>query len=568
MATLNNPSSPAGSQSFFDFTSPQIPSSPAWSFSTSSLESLRLPLSKAPKKQVKMAVTPTTEDEFEALPPAIQRKYFSTLERLRFAQASSENIHHNPRQTSSSHSSSGSSSRIGSRQPSLSARAESPRLSKSNPSLKPALVSQPDAQFWLSLPNKVKSRHFSYEERQQLEGKCERVILDPADEALIRHSRQDTPSLATLDSMSTDSDLSADSSKDRAILNSLDMSDTINESFRWLDEEEELDLSLGLDEYHAHLASNAFVQPLPNNGHSRRPSFRRAALYATRTLGRSSTSSGAPQRNSRLMQVDQGRPAPKVVAPPGPAHDVRDSISAIDPEAKYYQDPEARLKLRVYLASPQKFDEAIEFGFPSTYSAMSGAVSSQYPSSPRSPQSPHSPRRPTLDSARSELEAQTFLDDNASMLEEADDTSVGDIDLPLTPCESEPTLRPEQFPSVPGPVFSRQSSEHSSRLRLADSYAHAWAGSREMTLRMTLTRPDLRADESVLYGWQHQSTEDDPLALEELPRTTDSVAEPAKMGPFGGLDGWAEPERSGVVKKLWNRVKPEFNSKKGGCTGF
>ncbi|KAK5196777.1 hypothetical protein LTR16_006689, partial [Cryomyces antarcticus] len=35
-------------------------------------------------------------------------------------------------------------------------------------------------------------------------------------------------------------------------------------------------------------------------------------------------------------------------------------------EAKHYTDPEARMKLRLYLASPQKFDEALEFGFPSS----------------------------------------------------------------------------------------------------------------------------------------------------------------------------------------------------------
>jgi len=41
-------------------------------------------------------------------------------------------------------------------------------------------------------------------------------------------------------------------------------------------------------------------------------------------------------------------------------------INSTDTDAAYYQDPEARLKLRVYLAFPQKFDEAVEFGFPST----------------------------------------------------------------------------------------------------------------------------------------------------------------------------------------------------------
>jgi hypothetical protein len=41
-----------------------------------------------------------------------------------------------------------------------------------------------------------------------------------------------------------------------------------------------------------------------------------------------------------------------------------------------------------------------------------------------------------------------------------------------------------------------------------------------MTLRMTLTRPDLRADDDQLYGWQAtpspKQQKDDPLALEDL----------------------------------------------------
>jgi hypothetical protein len=45
-----------------------------------------------------------------------------------------------------------------------------------------------------------------------------------------------------------------------------------------------------------------------------------------------------------------------------------------------------------------------------------------------------------------------------------------------------------------------------------------------MTLRMTLTRPDLRANEDELYGWQPSSPKplkDDPLALEDLVLTDD-----------------------------------------------
>jgi len=79
-----------------------------------------------------------------------------------------------------------------------------------------------------------------------------------------------------------------------------------------------------------------------------------------------------------------------------------------------------------------------------------------------------------------------------------------------------------------------------------------------MTLRMTLTRPDLRADESVLYGFQ-RSSKDDPLALEELPPMSEDTG--GAVGPFGGPDGWGPPREDGIVKKLWKKVKPNGQKK-------
>lgn len=73
-----------------------------------------------------------------------------------------------------------------------------------------------------------------------------------------------------------------------------------------------------------------------------------------------------------------------------------------------------------------------------------------------------------------------------------------------------------------------------------------------MTLRMTLTRPDLRADETTLYGWQTNKSplREEPLALEDLDEKFDV------RGPLGGIDGWGPTEKeNGVVKRLWNRVR-------------
>ena len=70
-----------------------------------------------------------------------------------------------------------------------------------------------------------------------------------------------------------------------------------------------------------------------------------------------------------------------------------------------------------------------------------------------------------------------------------------------------------------------------------------------MTLRMTLTRPDLRADETQLYGWQSAKSlsRDGPVDAEEKYDV---------KGPFGGLDGWGPPEKESTgIKRFWNKVK-------------
>ena len=83
-----------------------------------------------------------------------------------------------------------------------------------------------------------------------------------------------------------------------------------------------------------------------------------------------------------------------------------------------------------------------------------------------------------------------------------------------------------------------------------------------MTLRMTLTRPDLRADETTLYGWQN--LEKKGRGDEE--KEGEKIGGEDMRGPLGGLDGWdAGPERDssdpGVVKRFWMRVRSSQRNK-------
>jgi hypothetical protein len=209
----------------------------------------------------------------------------------------------------------------------------------------------------------------------------------------------------------------------------------------------------------------------------------------------------------------------------------------IDPDAVYYRNPEARHKLRQYLASPQKFDEALNYGFPS---------------SPHTDDELSPLPTPSLPPTSANNDAKAFLrHDSISFIDHRGDdesmslsyeTSDGDTDSPSTPADPDwswrnskynrvsifgglnadslPTLDLKFAPEAPSlqqqqPLQTITSSPppplHPLRLN-----PHTLPN-REMTLRMTLTRPDLRANDEELYGWRKQLADDDPLALEDLP---------------------------------------------------
>ena len=219
----------------------------------------------------------------------------------------------------------------------------------------------------------------------------------------------------------------------------------------------------------------------------------------------------------------------------------------------------------MYLASPQKFDEAIEFGFPST-TEQEAAM-------------PHYQLPPVMKHSRKfSRDMQTFLrDGKLSFFEDKSSENQG-LDS-----DGESTVDPEspRTPSTTGLSFrlhTRQMSSIDSN-GLPASQPSPGHLNREMTLRLTLTRPDLRADEETLYGWQnvphhqHQKStaittaaavaaatttpaatpvatpavQDDPLALEELVLTDDQTG---TQGPF-----YIKPKpRGGLITRFLKRA--------------
>lgn len=234
-----------------------------------------------------------------------------------------------------------------------------------------------------------------------------------------------------------------------------------------------------------------------------------------------------------------------------------DSNISIDAAATYYQDPEARKKLRKYLASPQKFDEAVEFGFPSLPTRNSTCE-----------------RDPTFRAvaySTSGNDAQQFLRDdrvgfldNRYSVESSDGDTISYNDSPVTPASGEDitALRVRPYGSS---IFNGLDKSDLPSLRFdfdgmsdimevdseRDPSLFDPLANREMTLRMTLTRPELRATEEELYGW-HGEENKDPLALETLQLSDDMTGQ---HGAFAVKQTPTRNRRSGVFQKIFGRIK-------------
>ncbi|KAK2734769.1 mucin [Colletotrichum kahawae] len=429
---------------------------------------------------------------------------------------------------------------------------------------------------YVRLPDKIKKRHIITEE--QLASSLNRrhdIILDPADEAVYKVRRrassvvgQDelwSPTLSvrpqTMESQPSQREkkkplpekilpTSSTSPKNRR--------DSFYDSFRWLEEDDDLDLRLHLDDYHQNLQEEA---PAPKQ---RRPSFRRHLSISKMPFGRTSLNMNRPgttqgvtsnpgsplfgnaPSSPQATSPGHGRRRSRALSLITPKHSPQDTVAAFDPEAAHYQDPEARLKLRAYLASPQRFDEVIEFGFPSR-EAMS-------PEAARNSKDPKSRRSKAVPADESD-NLRTFLADDRSSIYSEDGSL--DSDSPKTPqtLENATALRPP--PPLKGDrAYSPQPSNSE----------YAAAETREMTLRMTLTRPDLRAHDDQIYGWQAKCCPPAPGRKSQSNALRDDFAAPAfaRDGTskesierqFAAMDQWnAQTNDRGVMKRFWNKVR-------------
>lgn len=381
----------------------------------------------------------------------------------------------------------------------------------------------------MSLPSKIQQSHFSREEQIILAGTLDTVILDAADETLVRLSQQDGTTVEILRSETLSQDDEMQEAPRMAEGNNpetsgLSVEDGMFSNFYWGEERDRLDLSL--DEYHAAIAATVDSTPSPGKG---RPSFRRHLSMTSIQFQRS-----PPSASQKPSHSNQSSPTPPYLVPTNsrpastllaPLHKAHASLSSIDPTAKHYRDPEARLKLRVYLASPQKFDEALEFGFPSIEN-KDRLVYGRPATSPR---------------LKEDSERTFFNDDSGSLFGDThgvrdEDTSVTDSDSPRTPQDV-------VFEDFRSSEHNRSDNSFNSRsvfLRnLSEPYGHASPAKREMTLHMTLTRPDLRTVDSA----PTPTPVDERIAVETMPSFQEQLAI------------WdASPLEESRMKKLWKRL--------------
>ncbi|KAL6818597.1 hypothetical protein GGI42DRAFT_338324 [Trichoderma sp. SZMC 28013] len=477
--------------------------------------------------------TSLTSEEFEALPPTVRRKYFSTLERLRFAQTCCAG--HSDQPCSHSTSTFASEEDISKFElaydSSISGSHQQPRVRSSSAHLYP---NQADT-FHGRLADNGERRSNTANSHHKS------IILDATDEAFVKINKRQSqlPKLSshlnepfyhefhpTMSSSPNDEftqALAAEASPDSII-----------ESFRWLDENDDLDLRL--DDY----------QSSPKQGKKKRMPFPRHLSISKLSFGRPSSQLSRPGTKGTVASpaLSEQFVVPSLPSPSGHFRrrsralslmspnkgQMPDDSGVVDSAPSHYQDPEARMKLRVYLASPHKFDEAVEFGFPSLYDTQ-GRETSQIRSWSR---------QESYDKMHSSTgdDAESLISDPTSPVETVSPRTPESLDHP--PVEHSPRLPHEG--AWPSKV----------------DYAQAPASSREMTLRMTLTRPDLRADEEQMYGWQKPSSSKgqahdgsaQPRSYSQASNPKDNIER-----QFAIMDQEAASSGDGVVKRFWNRVR-------------
>ncbi|KAK8873096.1 hypothetical protein PGQ11_003610 [Apiospora arundinis] len=512
-------------------------------------------------------ITAQELEEFKSLPATIRRKYFTTSEQLQLVQSTSA-LHSN-----SSTNNNNTTSNVADllllnekAQPDRSGRPAGNQVySRPSPLYQTATNAGSVDRLPLNHSSRPRQDTLTREEQVALAKQLrESVILDAATEALSKAGHRQVRHLSppvetpTLSSGRPSMDSRASDFQDPPTHHAA-ARDSFYDSFRWLEEDEDLDLTLHIDDYHA----NPPRETMPSPPKERRPSIRRRLSINKNPFGKLPGSLSRPGTKDMNrapsfptadattdQQGQQGRRKSRALSLITPRQASHVSMASVDSAAAHYQDPEARLKLRAYLSSPQKFDEAVQFGFPSNDAGRGH---------PRTFSEPLHPKRGQLRRKLSDdsEKLKTFLSDDRSSIY-SDELSTADPDTPMTPHSPDREKHGAK---------NAESRHDAPPTRDSENSLQAPSDSREMTLRMTLTRPDLRASEDQIYGWQrglqqpraprvsHSSPRGDGASTQTSSYTTDAKSKADYERFFSELDESAAPVcEGGVMKRFWHRV--------------
>lgn len=466
--------------------------------------------------------------------PSPRKKYFSSVERLRIARESAAQKRKKQQPEKDNHRLSTKPSMDAMRPKTAhsfkpSALSHQPRKpSLSRPVRTEADVDEEQALRFLALPDKVKRSHFTPEELLLLTESSERALNSPSlamDDGFSRRS--------TLDRNGSVTSSHCQSSVSDGYLDDMEKDWYEMESVDSYDHANGFDLDL-LKMYARRrqgsvCSSYSGLPPIPASKElTSSPDLRRKSFSRKRAIS--------------LAPLPLPPPILTPVVPPLPSQNTVTNFSKptqwpsptpteTPPPTKYYKDSQARQKLREFLASPEKFDEALEFGFPSERAAIERSTS-----------------------VTSAIDSHQESDgDNLSITNSKDE---GDE-------EEEASSRSPKTPPLVNEGFQSNTTPHSSvdsgvvlpftpGKASFRSLSPDIAG-REMTLRMTLTRPDLRAPEQELYAFQRKEvsgvevSDSDPLALEALTVCDDHT------GAHGAFAVKATSQ--GGFKKVWKNLR-------------
>ncbi|KAF4551389.1 Hypothetical protein D9617_13g098870 [Elsinoe fawcettii] len=365
-------------------------------------------------------------------------------------------------------------------------------------------ITPTEAVWFLSLPDKVKRQHFTKEEQILIRARSELALLDASPETLNHvEDAHPRPHMRTK-SMAYESPSYTSPIPSPSLMPS--MPPLSNRHSMALEH-----LRARPTQWHAspEIPQEKFQQHLqpqlvpPQQTFLRSPTINFGA-WDSQSAKSPSLDTPRPNTGRSMSQTSQraGPPPPLNIQKP-----------------LYLRDPSTKALLKDCVSNG-RFEETLIFGFPAL------------PNNLRPPPTPYDAVSPGTQIKETWLDSSLYGEDQDFDREEL--SSADEIEPPTPDSFIQPqiihrksgyfSVNSQEDDAAPSPTILRNGSNTSYFEELMK---------RDMTLRMTLTKPELRASEEELYGWQdgHETSQEsfdfakDPLALADLTFSDDVTGE-------------------------------------------